>query len=241
MASQRCCAELARDWTLGAEGLESDQEARRYITSFDNGRPIDSSLWRPRGARPAYYRGDFGALNFTVRRDRLDTVLAEIEAHLERRAGADVLHRVAAVDPPAGFRAERRSGSRRTASIRPRRIWIGNRTIASCHYDAPNNIACVAVGRRRFTLSPPDQIFNLYPGPLDPTPGGQAVSTRRFLEPRFRPFPDSASPRRWRERGARSRRRNLRAQHVVASRRRIEPVQHAREYWWVRPGDVRLR
>jgi ribosomal protein L16 Arg81 hydroxylase len=66
---------------------------------------------------------------------------------------------------------------------------MGNRTIASSHYDAPNNIACCAVGRRRFTLFPPEQIFNLYPGPLEPTPGGQAVSLVDMHSPDLGKYP----------------------------------------------------
>ena len=71
----------------------------------------------------------------------------------------------------------------------PPSIWIGNRVTASCHYDALNNIACCVVGRRRFTLFPPEQIANLYPGPLEPTPGGQAVSVVDFAAPDFDALP----------------------------------------------------
>lgn len=181
---------VARDWTLVRKGLESDQEARRYIASFYNGRPVDFSYGGPEARGRAYYREDFGALNFSVRRDRLDTVLAEIEAHLHDEPPP--LYYIASLLVDSclpGFRAQNDVDFQAHGIDPPPAIWIGNRTTATCHYDAPNNIACVAVGRRRFTLFPPEQIFNLYPGPLDPTPGGQAVSTVDFSNPDFERFP----------------------------------------------------
>lgn len=181
---------VARHWALVRKGLESPDEARRYIASFYNGRPIDFSFGGPEVRSRAFYKEDFSALNFTVRRDRLDRVLDEMGQHL-------------ADDPPPmyyvaslpfdyclpGMKSDNDLDFQSHGVQPPPSIWIGNRTIASCHYDAPNNIACVAVGRRRFTLFPPEQIFNLYPGPLDPTPGGQAVSTVDFADPDFDRYP----------------------------------------------------
>ena len=182
---------LASEWELVRKGLESDQEARRYIASFYNGKPIDFSFGDPDTGGRAFYKQDFSALNFTVRRDRLDTVLTEIEAHLQDERPP--MYYVASLPVDScmpGFRAQNDLSLAAHGVDPPPSIWIGNRTIASCHYDAPNNIACVAVGRRRFTLFPPEQIFNLYPGPLDPTPGGQAVSTVEFSNPDFDRYPN---------------------------------------------------
>lgn len=69
-------------------------------------------------------------------------------------------------------------------------IWMGNRTTAALHYDMSNNVAACMVGRRRFTLFPPDQINNLYPGPISPTPAGQVVSMVDLNAPDFDRYPN---------------------------------------------------
>ena len=55
-------------------------------------------------------------------------------------------------------------------------LWIGNRTHTTTHWDQSQNLACVVAGRRRITLFPPEQLKNLYVGPLDFTLAGQPTS-----------------------------------------------------------------
>jgi hypothetical protein len=69
------------------------------------------------------------------------------------------------------------------------RIWLGNRVTTPAHVDEWNNIGCVVAGRRRFTLFPPDQIGNLYIGPLDFAPTGAPMSLVRMHDPDFGKFP----------------------------------------------------
>lgn len=68
-------------------------------------------------------------------------------------------------------------------------LWLGNRSRIAAHQDLPDNLACVVAGRRRFTLLPPDQVRNLYIGPLEHTPAGQPVSLVDFKRPDLQRFP----------------------------------------------------
>lgn len=181
---------IARDWGLVQAGLASTQEAMAYLRRFDVGAPIQYSFGGPEiGGRP-FYNEDFTRLNFEVRRGVLSDVLDGIADHLH------------AADPPTYYVAsllvdrtlpgftQANDLSLSTCGIEaPASIWIGNRVVASCHFDAPDNVACSLVGRRLFTLFPPEQIDNLYPGPFDPTPGGQVVSVVDFDAPDFERHP----------------------------------------------------
>jgi Cupin-like domain len=55
-------------------------------------------------------------------------------------------------------------------------LTICNAVTVPPHIDAADNVAIVVAGRRKFTLFPPEQVSNLYIGPLDITPAGVPIS-----------------------------------------------------------------
>ena len=181
---------IALDWELVRAGLESPQAAMACLRGHYNGKPVQYSHGGPEVAGRPFYNEDFTALNCEVRRGGLDQVLDEIAAHAGDLQPPTYYIASLLID---GYLPGLRAGNDLDFAAHgvqaPPSIWVGNRVTASCHYDAPNNIACSVVGRRRFTLFPPEQIVNLYPGPLEPTPGGQAVSVVDFANPDFERHP----------------------------------------------------
>jgi hypothetical protein len=181
---------LVRSWGLVQAGLRSIDDAITYLKSFYNGKVLSSSLAGPEAAGRLFYSDDYTRLNFEARRSKLGNVLDELRAHVDDPKPPTIYIGSTLVDSYLpGFRSHNDVGFAALGIDAPPAIWIGNRTIASCHYDAPNNLACCAVGRRRFTIFPPTQVGNLYPGPMDPTPGGQAISLVDFAAPDFERFP----------------------------------------------------
>jgi hypothetical protein len=181
---------LVSDWGITRAGLRSDGEAMDYLRSFYNGKTISASFGLPEVAGRLFYNPDFTELNFVSQRTQLDEVLAKIHAHMNDERPPTLYVGSTIIDTCLpGFRKDNDVGFAAHGIDPPPSIWIGNRTIASCHFDAPNNLACCVVGKRRFTLFPPEQIFNLYPGPLEPTPGGQAISLVDFEKPDLEKFP----------------------------------------------------
>lgn len=180
---------LVANWGLVKAGT-TPVDAMNYLRSFYNGKAVGSCFADPSIAGRLFYNESFTQLNFNTTRGTMDDVLKNIEAHFNDEMPPTFYIASLVVDSCLpGFRSANDLNFAEHKLSPPPIIWIGNRTIASAHYDAPNNIACVAVGKRRFTVFPPEQVFNLYPGPLDPTPGGQAISIVDFKNPDFEKFP----------------------------------------------------
>jgi hypothetical protein len=68
-------------------------------------------------------------------------------------------------------------------------LWLGNKTHTATHWDQSSNLACVVAGRRRWTLFPPEQLKNLYVGPLDFTLAGQPTSLVDIDTPDLETYP----------------------------------------------------
>jgi hypothetical protein len=182
---------LARDWPLAK--TKSPVQAAGYLKSFYSGRRIVAFVARPEVGGRFGYSDDATRLDFTTERGLLDEYLDRLLALPDQDRAPSIYIGSTDVDVfLPGFRAENDLLLNHAMfSANPPLVsaWIGNRTTALAHYDMSNNIACCLVGRRRFTLFPPEQIENLYPGPLDPTPGGQVVTMTDIRAPDFGRFP----------------------------------------------------
>ena len=185
-------AGLAARWPLVARGREGPRAVMDYLRGFDSGRPVTGYVGAPEIGGRFFYDDALTAMNFRAERLPLPAMLERIAETLGKPDAPSFY--LGSTDLDAHLPGLRLDNPLPVAeALGPRRplasIWIGNRTVASTHYDMSNNLAVCAVGRRRFTLFPPDQVANLYPGPLEPTPGGQVVSLVDLRAPDLDRFP----------------------------------------------------
>ncbi|MET3760776.1 cupin-like domain-containing protein [Sphingomonas sp. UYEF23] len=168
---------LVRDWPIVRAGLESPAAAAAYLKRFDRGAAVVGYTGAPEIGGRFFYDESGTGMNFTASRVALDAYLDRMLSTLDAPDAPSLYVGSTDLDTYLpGFRAENDLAADFAGATPLASIWIGNRTTAATHFDMSNNIACCVVGRRRFTLFPPAQIANLYPGPLEPTPGGQVVS-----------------------------------------------------------------
>ena len=186
--------QLVGEWPMVKAGQISDCASVDYLKSFYNGNSTIVCKIPAENNGRMFYNENCTRLDYESFKGRIDETLDAIlegkeqigspsyyiasniiDTHLPGFSDTNTI--VIPRDKPADAMEDRVS------------IWIGGATTATCHFDALDNIACCVAGKRRFMLFAPDQISNLYPGPLEPTPGGQVISLVDFKNPDYEKFP----------------------------------------------------
>jgi hypothetical protein len=172
---------LVADWPLVAAAKRSARDVRRYLLDHARDRPFMVSIGPPGHDGRLFYDHDM-AMNFRSGTGKLTDIFAGIDKG-EQLGDIRTVY-LASIDIPTHFDGLEESNPLDLGARDPlKSIWIGTRTRIAAHNDFPDNLACCAAGRRRFTLFPPDQFRNLYLGPIDHTPAGRVVSMVDFDAP----------------------------------------------------------
>ena len=177
---------LVAHWPLARAA--SAQASADYLKGYASDAAVTVSIAPPDAKGRISYRPDLLGFGFEQHKASLSGVLDALLRHAGDPAPPTIYVGSTTIDTwLPGLREHNDLGF---GALQPlASIWIGNRTRIPAHQDVPDNIACVVAGRRRVTLFPPDQLRNLYIGPLDRTPAGQAVSLVDFAAPDRRRFP----------------------------------------------------
>ena len=160
---------------------------------FATDAPVTAYLTEPEHQGRYFYNDNMDGFNFKSAAAPLNQVLARLKAICAGEHEPQSIYVGSTVVDQwlPGFREVNDLG---LAVANPLvSFWLGNQTRISAHYDFPDNIACVVAGHRRFTLFPPEQVDNLYVGPLEMTPSGQAISLVDFAHPDLQRFPKFAT------------------------------------------------
>ncbi|MGU3391723.1 cupin-like domain-containing protein [Sphingomonas sp. M1A8_2b] len=178
---------LIADWPMVQAGRQSSRTAREYIQRHARDLPFAVSVGTPDSGGRLFYDAAH-AMNFQMLRAKLPEIFARIDAN-ESAADAHAIY-LASIDLHQFFAGLHEANHVDLGDRTPlASIWMGTRTRIAAHNDVPDNLACVAVGRRRFTVFPRDQFRNLYLGPVDNTPAGRAVSMVDFHDPDYAAHP----------------------------------------------------
>ncbi len=175
-------------WPATLAGRRSPADLVDYLTRHASAEPLPTYVGSPSIEGRFFYADDLHGFNFDRGTAPFAAVSAMLLAGIDDPAAPAIYSGAAAAgDHFPTFAADNPMPLLDTA-IMPR-LWIGNATTVSTHYDNSTNIACVVAGTRRFTLFPPEQVRNLYIGPLENTISGQPVSMVNPIAPDLARFP----------------------------------------------------
>ncbi|MBI3230236.1 MAG: cupin-like domain-containing protein [Burkholderiales bacterium] len=179
---------LVAHWPAVRLASQGPEAICAYLMRLDNGNGVDAILLAPQEKGRVFYNDEMTGFNFARKSMPISSVIEALVRYSHFAQYPAIAVQSAKIhDCLPGFLREHPHpllGS----DIAPR-IWIGNQIVTPAHFDESLNIACVVAGRRRFTLFPPEQVKNLYIGPLDFAPTPTPISMASLVEPDFTRYP----------------------------------------------------
>lgn len=184
---------LVKDWPLVKAGQQSAHSVIEQLLKHDSGRPL--LVYKGAADIQARFAYDSSCTGFNFSSEQ--TTFAEVISAIRQQLTHEKhdYYYINSLKFDDGFPALSATHqlafehAEFTHNLPVAKIWLGTESIAAAHFDQPKNIACCVLGKRRFTLFPPEQVSHLYPGPLAPTPGGQVITMADINQPDYARFP----------------------------------------------------
>lgn len=228
---------LVAHWPVVHAARKSNQVLGDYLKQRDVGAPVETLVGKPEMKGRYFYNDDMSGFNF----ERGQTTLSHIIDQLLLTADGPPPLMIYAGSAPASEAVPDFARDNIMPLLNPGiepRLWLGNTSRVAAHYDNSRNVACCLAGTRRFTLFPPEQIGNLYIGPLEFTMAGPPASMVDFDAPDYDRYPkfraaEDAGMIADLEPGDAIYIPSLWWHHVEAT----GPFNLLANYWWMPPGS----
>ena len=179
---------LLRDWPAVQAGRQSRTSVADYFKRLGAAGNVTAMVAPPETNGRFFYTADYKGFNFGSKNVSIGTALDTfLSLAGESQPPAIALQAMHVPDLMPAFLQDNPMPLL-DATVAPR-MWMSNRSIIATHFDNNHNIACVVSGSRRFTVFPPEQVGNLYLGPLLKTPGGTPISVVDLRAPDYEAFP----------------------------------------------------
>ncbi len=175
-------------WPLVEAGLKSAEDAAQYLLSFYQQTPVTAYYVAPEHKGRVFYNDQVNGFNYQAAQLNLHQVIDKLFTHKDDDFPPSIYMGSTEINQFLPGLADK--NSLKLESIKPlTSVWLGNQSRIAAHFDFPQNLACNVVGKRTFTLFPPEQVSNLYIGPMEFAPGGQEISMVDFDAPDFDRYP----------------------------------------------------
>lgn len=179
---------VVSQWPSVLAAQKSNQALFGYLTDAYAGGKVRCAILPAKEKGLFFYNKNYTGFNFSRNIITFESFLSQLEQNAKVKKG-DVIALQSAPLPDYFPQFESQNPLNYFPDDYVSRVWIGNNSIVNAHYDDSENIACVVAGRRTFTLFPPEQIDNLYIGPIELTPAGAPVSMVDFSDIDYDKYP----------------------------------------------------